>query len=147
MDEQRRNREGPRPTFAALARTAIERAVPETRSPDAVWHQTVNLAWVRWREDGRWTYLDLHRHLDWITGEYGVATEPRAMRELPAVQGAAPRDDRGARIALGELLGEQDRSWRAGADQGELEQRLEWMALQLRVKGVAYFGRATRTAR
>ena len=141
MTEHRQNHERPRLSFAQIARMAIERSVPETRGAEAVWYEGPNVAWVRWPMDGRFSYLDLHRHLDWITGEYGVASEPVALRDLPLLPSESPPKAPGARIRLGDLLGEAERSWRAGSNQRELAQRLEWMALELRVKGISYFQR------
>jgi hypothetical protein len=141
MTDQRHPHELPRPTFAELARTAIARAVPETRVPEAEWHPGINEVWVCWPMDGRYAYLDLHRHLHWITGEYGVARERVPMRELPLLPGPVPAGAPGARIRLGDLIGEDQRSWHAGSDQRSLGELLERMALELRVRGLTYFGR------
>jgi len=147
MIEQRRNHEDPRPTFAQLARTAIERAVPETRGPEAEWHLGINEAWVCFPMDGQFAYLDLHRHLDWITGEYGAASAAVSIRELPLLPGPVPPGAPGARIRLGDLVGEDQRSWHAGSDQRSLGEMLERMALELRVRGLTYFQRLRAGAR
>jgi hypothetical protein len=141
MIEQRHNHELPRPSFAQLARAAIEHAVPESRVPDAFWHLGINDAWVRWPMDGAYAYLDLHRHLNWITGEYGVATTAVAMRELPLLPGPVPAGSPGSRIRLGDLIGEDMRSWHAGSDSRSLGEMLERMAIELRVRGLTYFER------
>lgn len=141
MTDQRGNHEHPRPTFAQLARVAIERAVPETRVPEAEWHPGINETWVRWPMNGRFAYLDLHRHLNWITGEYGDASAPVPMRELPLLPGPVPAGTPGARIRLGDLVGEDQRSWHAGSDQQSLGEMLERMAIELRVRGLTYFQR------
>jgi hypothetical protein len=140
MVEQRRDpTSGPRAAFAELAREAIRRAVPETRAPEAHWHLGINMAWVRFPEDGRWTFIGLHRHLDWLSGDAGSATGPCTMDELFALPGVPERPVIGHRVRLGDLLGGEDRWWRAGDDERALSERLGWMALQLRVKGRSYF--------
>jgi hypothetical protein len=140
MEDQRRNPvTGPRTAFAELAREAIRRAVPETRDPAAQWHLGTNMAWVRFPEDGRWTFIGLHRHLDWLSGDAGSAGEPCGMDELFPLPGVPDRKVPGRRVRLGDLLGGEDRWWKAGANEVELAARLEWMAIQLRVKGRSYF--------
>lgn len=141
MNEQRRNQERPRVPFSAIARMAIEHSVPETRVPQADWHERINDAWVRWPSEGGFAYLRLHRHLDWITGEFGIAHAAVAIDALTLLPDAAAPESQGAMIRLGDLVEEADRWWRAGADQKALAERLEWMALELRVKGSAYFHR------
>jgi hypothetical protein len=141
MNEQRRNHEKPRVPFSAIARMAIEHSVPETRAAQAEWHERINDAWVRWPLEGGFAFLRLHRHLDWITGEFGIAREPVAIGALTLLPEAGVAESQGAMIRLGDLLEEADRWWRAGADQKALAERLEWMALELRVKGSAYFHR------
>ncbi|NOT34834.1 MAG: hypothetical protein HOP12_11785 [Candidatus Eisenbacteria bacterium] len=138
--ERRKEPRNPRATFDSLAREAIERCVPETRQPTASWHQAVNHAWVRWPiEGGRWRFLALMRHLDWISGEVGFANDPVDMQVLALHPGSTGDEGGGARARLGDLLGEGDRWWRGGAREHELVERLEWMALQLHVKGPSYF--------
>jgi len=140
MEEHRRNHvAGARVAFAELAREAIARAVPEARESAAHWHLGINMAWVRFPEDGRWTFIGLHRHLDWLSGDAGNAFEPCAMDDLFALPGVPERVVFGHRVRLGDLLGGEDRWWRAGADEHALSERLQWMALQLRVKGRSFF--------
>lgn len=140
MDEQRHNPvPGTRRPFAEIARDAIQRVVGETRGPDATWSLGVNVAWVRFPERGRYTFLGVHRHLDWLSGDAGTASEPCEMDDLYPLPGRPEHTRRGYRVRLGDLLEGEDRWWRAGADEGSLAERLEWMAMQLRVKGQAYF--------
>jgi len=141
MNEQRRNHEKPRVPFSAIVRMAIERAVPETRAAEASWHEHTNDAWVRWPLEGGFAFLRIHRHLDWITGEFGIASQPVELKALTLLPEPGTPETPGALIRLGDLLGEADREWRAGADQKALAERLEWIALELRVKGSAYFHR------
>jgi hypothetical protein len=141
MNEQRRNHEQPRAPFSTIARTAIEHVVPETRAAEAAWDERTNDAWVRWPYERGFAYLRIHRHLDWISGEFGLAREAVPLTALTLLPEAEAAESRGARIRLGDLVGESDRWWRAGADQKALGERLEWMALELRVKGSAYFHR------
>ncbi|MFI5371677.1 MAG: hypothetical protein ACHQ52_08970 [Candidatus Eisenbacteria bacterium] len=130
---------GTREPFAEIARAAIQRAVSETRAPEAVWHLGVNVAWVRFPEEQRWTFLGIHRHLDWISGDAGVASAACDMDDLHPLPGTPERPVAGFRIRLGDLLAGEDRWWRAGENERTLAERLEWMALQLRVKGQAFF--------
>lgn len=140
MQEQRRNPDhARRAPFAELARAAIERAVGETRGAEAYWSLGVNVAWVRFPEDGRWSFLGLHRHLDWLSGEFGIAASACRLDELDLLPGEMRETALGCRIRLGDLLEGEDRWWRAGADEAALAERLEWMAIQLRVKGRAWF--------
>lgn len=120
---------------------AIERTVPETRTAEAAWHERTNEAWVRWPHDGGFAYLRIHRHLDWIAGEFGVAREDVTVSALTLLPELEAPESPGARISLGDLLDEADRWWKAGADQKALAERLEWIALELRVKGSAFFHR------
>ena len=146
--DRRRPMERPRPGFAALARAAIEKHVPETRAADASWSLGANAVWVRWTlEASRFAYLGLHRHLNWLSGEAGISRAPVALADLHALPGEPSGPVAGYRIRLGHLLDDQDRWWPAGPDQGQLIERLEWLALQLRVKGNAFFSRFQEPAR
>jgi hypothetical protein len=138
-DPLRKSAAAVRTPFAELARDAIRRAVMEARAPDAVWHLGINMAWVRFPEDHGYTFIGIHRHLDWISGDAGTASTPCEMDDLHPLPGDPERPVAGFRIRLGDLLAGEDRWWRAGADEQSLAERLEWMALQLRVKGRAYF--------
>jgi hypothetical protein len=96
--------------FARHARAALEKFVPEARTSAAHWNVGVNEAWVRFpRADGLHGYMALRRHLDWLTGEAGIAREPRPLSELVPVPGAVPDDAPGFRIRLGVLLHGEDR--------------------------------------
>ena len=129
-------------SFAARARAAIEKHVPEAREATAHWGARPNLAWVRWpRAGGGFSYLALRRHLGWVTGEAGVALEPLELDDLPLGAAEAPADAAGYRVRLAELLGEEDRWWPAGASAEETSRQLEWNVLQMRVKADAYFAR------
>ena len=139
MPEQRRNPATVRTPFAEIARDAIRAAVAESRGPDAHWHLAVNMAWVRFPETGRWSFIGIHRHLDWLSGDAGVAGEPCDMDDLYPLPGAPAGAVPGYRVRLGDLLDGEDRWWRAGGDERSLVERLQWMAIQLRVKGPAYF--------
>ncbi len=140
MEERRQpHGDGPRASFAELAQEAIRRAVPEARGADAHWELGLNMAWVRFPEDGRWTFIGLHRHLDWLSGDAGSASEACGMADLFPLPGVPERPAPGRRVRLGDLLVGEDRWWRAGADQAVMSARLEWMAIQLRVKGRSYF--------
>ena len=136
-------------SFATLARAAIEKHVPESRRPGVHWVLRPNLAWVRWaRSGGGFSFLALRRHLNWVTGEAAIAADARAMEELPLGAAAAPPDAAGYRVRLGEMLGEADRWWPAGASATETSRQLEWIVLQLRVKADLWFSRhpSSRTA-
>jgi hypothetical protein len=140
--ERRKTPEISRPSFATLARAAIEKHVPEARQPDAWWSLANNAVWVRWPvPDGVFAYIGLNRHLDWLSGEAGVSREPRALNALYPLPGVAPTNVPGYRVRLGHLLDHGDRWYPAGKNEAELVERLEWMALQLRVRGAAYFSR------
>jgi len=128
--------------FAVVARAAIEKHVPESRAAAAHWVLAANAVWVRWpREDGRFAYLGIQRHLDWVNGEAGISREPHELRDLVPIPGISTGPAPGHRVRIGYLLDGQDRWWPAGADERALSERLEWMALQLRVKAEPYFGR------
>jgi len=129
-----------KPTFARHARAALEKFLPEARTASAVWSVGHNEAWVRFpREDGLWGYVALRRHLDWVTGEAGIAREPVPLADLAVLPGNRPADAPGFRIRLGHLLHGEDRWWPAGDSEGALVERLGFLALQLAVKGRAYF--------
>lgn len=138
-ERQRQPEIGVRKPFAEIARDAIQRAVAEARAPGAVWHLGINMAWVRFPEDRGYAFLGIHRHLDWISGDAGMASTECEMDDLHPLPGDPERPVSGFRIRLGDLLGGEDRWWKAGADERSLAERLEWMALQLRVKGRAFF--------
>lgn len=124
-----------RRTFALMARRALEKHVPEARTAAASWGSKANLAWVRFpREDGRFLYLALRRHLNWVTGEIGLSREARDLETLELR--AEPDDRHGAafRVRLGHLLHDEDKWWPAGDTERALVERLEWLALQMRVK-------------
>jgi hypothetical protein len=129
-------------TFARQARAALEKYLPESRTGGARWGSSANLAWVRWRrEDGVHVYAALRRHLDWVTGETGLSREPRELSDLPVLAALPAADAFAFRIRLGDVLHEEDRWWPAGAGERELVERLEWLALQLAVKGGALLRR------
>ncbi len=136
-------------SFARLARAAIEKHVAEARTAEAHWKLGPNLAWVRWSRDGSYFYLALRRHLDWVTGEAGVSETPLEFEQLALIAAAEPPAARpaageGWRVRLATLLEGEDRWWPAGATPGELSEQLEWLALQLRVRGEGFFGRVQR---
>jgi len=128
--------------FASLARAAIEKHVPEARAAQAAWVAGPNVAWVRWRHaGGGYSYLALRRHLDWVTGEAGLAREPLPLDRLPLGAAAEQPGASGLRVRLGELLGEEDRWWPVGAGEEEDRRQLEWIVLQIRVKAEGFFSR------
>ena len=135
MEERRQKQtEAERSSFAKLARQALERHVPEARGAGVTWGEKPNLGWMRWaREDGGFVYLALRRHLNWVTGEVGVSPDARdlATLELRAEPAGA---DTAWRVRLGHLLHDEDKWWPAGADEHALYERLEWLALEMRVK-------------
>ena len=132
----------PPAAFARHARAALEKHVPEARTGAAYWSIGANEAWVRFlRADGLHGYVALRRHLDWVTGEAGIARGPRDFFELFQLPGAAEGDVPGYRIRLGYLLDGEDRWWSVGETESELVERLESLALQLAVKGASYFRR------
>ena len=128
--------------FASLARAAIEKHVPESRGGRSHWVERPNLSWVCWpRAGGGYSYLALRRHLGWVTGEAAIAGEPIALEDLPLGSADAQAATAGHRVRLGDLLGEEDRWWPAGATPAETSRQLEWIVLQIRVKAEAYFAR------
>ncbi len=120
--------------FPEMAREALLKHVPESRSEAAEWGRAPGRVWVRWRRpDGRYASLGLRRHLDWVTGEVGVSPEPLPHDALPLELGesfAKPA----FRVRLGVLMHEEDRWWPVGSTTGEIRERLEGLVLQLRVK-------------
>ena len=140
MQERRHTATGvERKTFALIARRALEKHVPEARTGAASWGSKANLGWVRFpREDGRLLYLALRRHLNWVTGEIGLSPDPRDLEALAL--SAVPDDKAGAafRVRLGHLLHDEDKWWPAGDTERALNERLEWLALQMRVKVDAF---------
>lgn len=128
--------------FARHARAAIERHVPEARTPGAHWSLGTNEAWVRYqRADGFYGYLALRRHLDWVSGEAGVSREPCELGHLVRLPGPRSIGAPGYRMRLGELLGGEDRWWPTGDTEPELRRQLDHLALTLAVKGKNYFRR------
>lgn len=133
--------------FASIARAAIEKHVPESRGPRAHWVERPNLSWVRWpRAAGGYSYVGLRRHLGWVTGEAAIAAEPveldrLTLGALEAHTAAPSHATAGHRVRLGDLLGEEDRWWPAGATPAETTRQLEWIVLQIRVKAETYFAR------
>lgn len=125
--------------FARIARAAIEQGVAEARTPGAQWGFKPNFAFVRWAlPDGWYASIGLRRHLDWVTGELGLAREPADLDTLPLLAQARFDTDEvlahGGRVRLGLLLGGDDQWWPAGEGDGELEETLGRLALQLRVR-------------
>ncbi|MBI1797851.1 MAG: hypothetical protein HYR74_12470 [Candidatus Eisenbacteria bacterium] len=134
--------------FALHARAALEKHLPEARTAGARWGSGANLAWVRYRrDDGLYAYTALRRHLDWVTGEAGLSRAAREFHELPAHATLPGPDVEAFRLRLGEILHEEDRWWPAGATDADLIARLEWLALQLAVKGGALLRRWPEGAR
>jgi hypothetical protein len=132
----------PSALFSRHARAALEKHVPEARAANAHWSLGANEAWVRIpRPDGLFGYFALRRHLDWVSGEAGLARAPVELADLFPRPGEPAGDVPGFRIRLGDLLQGEDRWWPAGESEGELVERLEELALQLAVKGGAYFRR------
>ena len=106
------------------------------------------MVWVRWPlEGGMFAYLGIHRHLNWVSGEAGISRAPVELGELHPLPGLPALPVEGYRIRLGHLLEDQDRWWSTGTSEPELVERLEWLALQIRVKGNAYFSRFPEPAR
>ena len=131
-----------RPSFATLARAAIEKHVPESRGSEAWWSLANNAVWVRWPlESIGFAYLGLHRHLQWLSGEVGISRESTSLGELFQLPGSAVMPVPGYRIRLGHLIEGEDRWWPVGPNQHSFIEQLEWLALQLRVKGASYFRR------
>ena len=143
MEQTRVSGSASRPgVFARHARRALEKHVPEARGAAAHWHLGTNEAWVRYpRRDGLHGYLALRRHLDWVSGEAGVSREPAALGELFRLPGQPAGEVAGFRIRLGDLIDGKDRWWPAGEDEGQLDDRLGQLALQLSVKSGSRFRR------
>jgi len=139
MHDRRQEPRSPRATFGVLARAAIERHVPESRSTSATWELSPNFAWVRWPLDGRFRYLALIRHLDWLTAEAGLSAAPAELDALALHPAAPVPGDAGLRVRLGDLVSEGDRWWRAGGREQDLTQRLEWMVLQCVARAPMFF--------
>uniref|UniRef100_A0A832MNI5 Uncharacterized protein n=1 Tax=Eiseniibacteriota bacterium TaxID=2212470 RepID=A0A832MNI5_UNCEI len=135
MEDRRTVRRSARRTFSELARAALERHVPEARGGVAVWGEKPNLGWLSWRlPDGRYVFLALRRHLSWVTGEVGVSPVPSDLERLPLQAAPDETPDAAFRVRLGHLLHDEDKWWPAGSSEKELVERLEWLALQSRVR-------------
>ena len=136
MTERREQRTAKdRAGFAALAKQALEKHVPEARAAGVTWGSKPNLGWLRWpREEGGFVYLALRRHLDWVTGEVGLSPDARDLADLELRAEPASEPGTAWRVRLGHLLHDEDRWWPAGATEAELIKRLEWLALEMRVK-------------
>jgi hypothetical protein len=143
LDGYNQSTAAPRPVlFARHARAAIEKNIPEARAHTAHWSLGTNEAWVRFtRPDGLYGYFALRRHLDWVSGEAGLSRKPCQMVELSLVAGRADNEVTGYRVRLGELIHGRDRWWPTGDTSSELEEQLNYLALQLGVKGGAHFRR------
>ena len=128
--------------FAAHARAALEKHLPEARMTGAHWHLGTNEAWVRFpRHDGLYGYFGLRRHLDWVSGEAGLSRAPGALAEMFRLPGHPGGEVAGFRIRLGELMDGKDRWWPAGEGPRDLDDRLGALALLLAVKGRTFFRR------
>ncbi|MGH7731374.1 MAG: hypothetical protein ACRENJ_09005 [Candidatus Eiseniibacteriota bacterium] len=128
--------------FARHARAALEKHVPEARTPAAHWHLGTNEAWVRYpRHDGLHGYFGLRRHLDWVSAEAGVSREPTSLADLFRLPGHPRGDVVGYRIRLGDLIDGKDRWWPTGETPSQMDERLGQLALQLAVKGRKFFRR------
>lgn len=128
--------------FAAHARAALEKHVPEARTPGAHWHLGTNEAWVRFpRGDGLYGYFGFRRHLDWVSGEAGLSRDPGSLGDMFLLPGHPGADVAGYRIRLGDLIDGKDRWWPAGDGTRELGERLGELALLLAVKGRTFFRR------
>lgn len=127
-----------RTSFADLAREALEKHVSEARTPEAHWGGKANLGWVRYKApDGRWVFIALRRHLNWVTGEIGIS---RTAVELEGLDlKAAPEPGTAYRVRLGEMLHDEDKWWPAGDNEKELVEILDWLVLQMRVKVEKFF--------
>jgi hypothetical protein len=134
--------------FARHARAAIEKHVTEARSPEAHWHLGTNEAWVRFpRPDGLFGFFGLRRHLDWVSGEAGIARTAMLLGDLFRLPGDPGREVEGYRARLGDLIDGKDRWWPSGETEDQLDARLGHLALQLVVKGGAHFRRWPGSAR
>lgn len=128
--------------FARHARAALEKHIPEARTGAADWHLGTNEAWVCFpRRDGLYGFFALRRHLDWVSGEAGLAREPKPLTELFRLPGHPRVAVAGYRIRLGDLIDGKDRWWPSGDTEGQLDERLGHLALQLAVKGKNFFRR------
>jgi hypothetical protein len=136
MEERRQKQAGAeRVSFAKLARQALEKHVPEARGAGVEWGEKPNLGWLRWpREGGGYVYLALRRHLNWVTGEVGVSPDARDLATLELRADPAPGADAAWRVRLGHLLHDEDTWWPTGPAEKTLTERLEWLALEMRVK-------------
>ena len=141
MEERRRAATATeRKPFSLLARHALEKFIAESRTANAHWGSKPNLGWVRWQlQDGRYVYMAVRRHLDWVTGEVGTSNDPKELEslELKAVPDPSPRA--AYRVRLGHLLHDEDKWWPAGKSERELTERIEWLVLQMRVKIERFF--------
>jgi hypothetical protein len=127
-----------RTSFAELSRAALEKHLSEARTPEAHWGGKPNLGWVRYRSpDGRFVFIALRRHLNWVTGEIGIS---RTAVELEGLDlKAAPEPGTAYRVRLGEMLHDEDKWWPAGDNEKELVEILDWLVLQMRVKVEKFF--------
>lgn len=120
--------------FPEMAREALVKHVPEARTEAAAWGRSPGIVWVRWqRSDGRYASIALRRHMDWATGEVGIASEPLAHDALPLELGVT-FDKPAFRVRLGVLMHEEDRWWPVGETTREIRECLEGLVLQLRAK-------------
>lgn len=139
MQERRTAEAGTkRRSFTDLTREALERHFTEARTPEAHWSGKPNLGWVRYRgPDGRYVFIALRRHLNWVTGEIGIARTAVELEELDLK--AAPEPGTSYRVRLGDLMHDEDKWWPAGDNEKDLVDRLEMLVLQMRVKVEKFF--------
>lgn len=127
--------DAPRASLGQLAHEALRRRLPETRAAGTHWEAGPNVGWVRWvTEDGRFVYCAIRRRAHLITAELGVAAAEVPIDELPRVTAMSDARGDGWRIALGPLLHGHEKWWSSGGNEKAFLERLDWLALQLRLR-------------
>ena len=147
---QNRRRVAPsaeRAPFGALVSGAIRRRIPESSGHATHWSVASNLGWARWqREDGRFVYCAIRRRLDWLTAELGSAPGPLELDHLELVHAIEHAHGEGCRIQLGMLTEGHDKWWSSGGNEKSLNERLDWLAQQMKLRMHAFLAASINNA-
>jgi hypothetical protein len=147
---QNRRRVAPntdRAPFGVLVGHAIRRRITESSGHETHWCVAPNVGWARWRrEDGRFVYCAIRRRLDWLTAELGAAPAPLELDHLELVHAIEHAHGEGCRIQLGMLTEGHDKWWSSGGTEKALNERLDWLAQQMRLRMHAFMTATVRPA-